>query len=106
MIVHKKMYRDKKNNFTFLITEAKKEHYRTKISESSGDQKQLFRCIDELLNKSKSSALPSSESDQKLANDMSSFFLDKVKKIRKELEELQSTGKSSTSYLDPMPTPL
>jgi hypothetical protein len=46
--------------------------------------------VDELLNRTKSSALPSYSSKKELADDMSEFFMEKVKKIRDNLDKFQT----------------
>ena len=46
---HKDIYREKLNKVTHLISQSKKEHYKAKIAEADGDQKVLFRCVNELL---------------------------------------------------------
>ena len=93
LTIHKDIYKEKRNKVTHLISQSKKEHYRSKIGDAAGDQKVLFRCVNELLYRSKSSALPSATSNEALANDMSDFFVNKVQQIRQSLESLQTTGK-------------
>ena len=88
-----------------MIKKAKTEFYKDRLSRASGDQKVLFNCVDELLNKTKSSSLPSHTSKTELANEMADFFMEKVRKIREELDKIQSAGQTacdssvSDSYL-------
>ena len=70
LTIHKDIFREKRNIVTHLISNSKKEHYKAKIGDAAGDQKVLFKCVNELLYRSRSRALPSSKSDKDLANDM------------------------------------
>ena len=57
-------------------------HYSSVVSKCSGDQKQLFRVANTLLNRSKESPLPQHESSELLANRFSLFFQSKIVLIR------------------------
>ena len=83
-----------------LIEKAKKNFYKDRLEASSGNQKKLFGCINELLNKSKSTSLPSHTSKKDLADDFSDYFMDKVNKIRQSLEEIQSSNSQNAESSD------
>ena len=60
-----------------LIDKAKTPYYSAQVGDCSGDQKKLFKIVNNLLHKSKVPVLPSSDSDQALADKFSDFFVDK-----------------------------
>ena len=93
--VHKEIYREKKLMVVHMIKKAKTQFYKDRLSKARGDQKVLFNCVDELLNKTKSSSLPSHSSKEDLANDMADFFMEKVRKIREDLDKIQTPGHST-----------
>ena len=66
-----------------MIKKAKIDYYSSQVNESAGDQKKLFKVIDNLLHKSKIPVLPSSDSDELLAIEFSEFFHQKIENIRK-----------------------
>jgi hypothetical protein len=88
-----------------LPAHAKKYFYTDKLNISSGDQRELFKCVNDLLNKSKSSTLPTHSSKEELANDLAEYFMDKVRKIRQSLEEIQ-TGEEPAQETSISPTSL
>ena len=98
LTVHKQIYKEKQRSLNKMIANSKKNFYSDKLSKSQGDQKQLFRCVNELLNNTKSSSLPSHSNQKELADEMSEFFTQKIEKIRKELELFQS--KNSKVYAE------
>jgi hypothetical protein len=100
LTVHKEIYREQKNKLTHMIENSKKEFYHDKINETKGDQKALFKCVNSLLYRSRSSSLPIHDSKQELCDTMSDFFTNKVKTIRSQLEKVKS---SSTSVLPDEP---
>ncbi|KAJ8035470.1 hypothetical protein HOLleu_22713 [Holothuria leucospilota] len=66
-----------------LIRQAKVSYYSTEITNSSGDQKKLFRIVNNLLHKPKDPVLPSAVSDRSLACRFSQYFVEKIEQIRK-----------------------
>ena len=58
--------------------EAKRLYYLTKIDDSCGDQKKLFDIVNGLLHKSQKSVLPTSDSDESLANTFSQYLVHKI----------------------------
>ena len=59
---------------TLEQAEAKTTYYSTKISDCKGDQKTLFKLIDNLLTDHHRPKLPQSHNDIQLANRFSSYF--------------------------------
>ena len=91
---------EQKRQLTKMIAHAKKEFYKERLSKANHDQKEIFRCVNELLNKSRSSTLPSHSSKSQLADDMSDFFMEKMNRIRQSLEEIQHGATSK--FEDPI----
>ena len=71
---------------TFLMNEARWVYYSTLIAENSHDQKHLFKVSKKLLNITGTLVLPPHEDKQKLANEMSMFFIKKIVNIRLDLD--------------------
>ena len=66
-----------------MIKNAQRDYYSSQINESAGDQKKLFKVIDNLLHKSKIPVLPSSHSDESLATNLLTFFIRKLRTFGK-----------------------
>ena len=71
-----------------LIKQAKTEYYTNLVTECGKDQKALFRVINQIQGKSKSTALPDFASEQETADKFSKFFYDKIADIRQKLDSL------------------
>ena len=69
-----------------MIEEAKAGYYSASVAQCTGDQKSLFRVVDNLLHKSKEPVLPTSTSDQTLANRFCEYFVGKIDQIRSEFD--------------------
>jgi hypothetical protein len=95
LTIHRDIYKEHNAKLVHMIAKAKQDYYKARLEKSSGDQRVLFKCVDDLLNRSKSSTLPDHSSKEQLANDMADFFNEKVAKIRQSLDEIQS-GKYTT----------
>ena len=72
--VHRLEYQNQRFLVKDMIKKAKMNYYSSQINESAGDQKKLFKVIDNLLHKSKLPVLPSSDSDELLAIKFSEFL--------------------------------
>ena len=66
------LHRDK---VTQLCSDAKKQFYQRKISDSFTDQKALFQLANELLYRKTDNSLPNSDSSEELANRFVTYFL-------------------------------
>lgn len=77
---------------------AKKEHYSTRINECGSNQKELFRILDGLLHR-KSRCLPTDQEDAVLAERFSSFFIEKIQKIRTDININMNQRDSSVHLL-------
>ena len=78
--VDRQLYRQQKQKVVFMIRKAKYNHFNQLFLENTKDQKRLFQIADKLLHRKHTSPLPQSQSDEKLANEFSIFFTDKIKK--------------------------
>jgi hypothetical protein len=91
LTIHREIYCNQRNNVNKLINEAKLEYYSTKINDKPSDQRSLFKWANELLNQNRASPLPSDVSDQILSDKMATYFVQKIKKIRDELQHVRQT---------------
>ena len=95
--IHRQIFRDACDQLFKTISAAKKDYFSQRIAESSDSQKALFSCVDQLFHRSRSSVLPDIENTEELVESFASFFEDKIKKIRNELEESQRDEEKHTA---------
>ncbi len=88
LTVHREMYVAMRAKVKSLIDDAKVSHYQTTVSECRGDCRKLFSVFRSPMGKLQDQALPSGADPTKLAEDFSSFFREKVSRIRSEIGEL------------------
>lgn len=74
--------------YTQKLEQAKRDHHRTKISEC--DDRQLFRLVDGMTRPTSAPNLPSHDDAKQLANEFGTFFHDKIKKLKAELDKCGS----------------
>ena len=74
-----------------LVGKAKKSYYLKEIDDCEKDQKQLFKIVDKLLGRGKSSVLPKHTDAYTLAQMLNEFFITKISNIRNELATLESS---------------
>ena len=79
-------YVQAKDMMVTLIKKYKKRHFCEKIMECKGNQKLLFRTANLLLNRTKSTKLPDSDSE-KLPEVFSNYFISEIQNIREGLLE-------------------
>ena len=77
------------------MTKSKIVYYKDILANSS--VKDMYRTVNELLNKD-SNPLPDTESPSHLANEFGQFFVDKVQKIRSEVDKLCDNYSDKDSY--------
>lgn len=77
-----------------MIHKAKADYFRDKLS--SADQSAAFKTVKSLLKPNATKQLPTTSSDQQLANDFADFFSDKVEKIRTSLAAMQKDLEAQT----------
>ena len=97
-------YISKRTEFVKCLRSAKETYYVSKIEQCGSNQKQLFVILNELTNKKRSPTLPEHSSEEELVEKFNSFFIGKIRNIRKELDSIQSNQcfneKASVSHLD------
>ena len=69
-----------------LAKEKKRAFIQDSIKSSNNSQKELFKICSTLLDTSKTSVLPYSENDNILANKFNNYFVEKIEKIRANLD--------------------
>ena len=77
-----------RNSFNHTLKLSKENHFKATIENSDNPEKELFRCMDELLYKKSPKVTVAKDDAQGVADDIASFFLSKVSKIRDELDKL------------------
>ena len=88
-----KLFKDAKNNCNFLMNEAKRKFYTKFISEHSINPRKLFEATKRLLFKEQRLSFPDyKDTDNQLANDLGKFFIQKIAKIRTELDVSPATN--------------
>ena len=80
-----------------MIKHAKSDYYSTIIAENKGNQKVLFKTINQLLQKKQDPCYPTSVSSIQLVNEFAAFFHDKISKMRCNLST------ESESLINPVP---
>ena len=89
--------RGRRNYTNKLINKAKRDHIRQKICENKNNSKELFRIVDGLLKHTKPGEnMPASDDTPEMTETFSSYFIDKIDRIRKELDESNLSPKNDT----------
>ena len=91
LTVHRLEYKRQCRNVQSLIKISKSSYYSEKINQCEGDQKKLFKIVDSLLGRGKSTKLPTSSSSFELAEKFNSFFSVKIYKIRENLDDMKDS---------------
>ena len=66
-----------------MINTKKRDHLHNWISSTTGSSKKLYQLITKLTGQNKSNPLPASTSDEHLADEFETYFLEKILNIRK-----------------------
>ena len=74
------------NRYEMMLLEAKTESLREKHNECNKDTKKLYGLINNLANSKTDNQMPDAESDEALANTFADYFMEKISKIRGELQ--------------------
>ena len=80
-----------------MLLEARIESLREKINECYKDTKKLYSLINNLTNSKTDNPVPDTESDEALANTFADYFMEKISKIR---DDLQSHPEYSPEHRD------
>ena len=73
------------------IQKSKETYFIQKIEECDNDQNKLFKIVDKLLGRGKSSSLPDHKSIEALVQIFNEFFITKIANIRLELSKMESS---------------
>ena len=73
-----------KNKYNHLLAEAKKDYIKSKV-QNTNSSKELFKVCNRLLNKEKTTVLPSHQCTNELADKFVNYFTDKIAQIREHL---------------------
>jgi hypothetical protein len=84
--VHLQMYKDQCTVVKSLLRKTKTEHYLTRITECSSDQRKLFQVVKSLIHHTQHTPLPSHSDDYVLAEKFSHFFKSKIEKIHNSIQ--------------------
>ena len=78
LVVYQDIFKETRNKLTNAIIKCKRNYIQNKITSASQCQKSLFQCMDELLNKTTKSPLPSNIPVAEQPEALSNFFVEKV----------------------------
>ena len=84
LIIDKERFDSQKNKYNYLLTEAKKNYFKSKI-ENAASSKDLYKVCNKLLNREQKSVLPAHECAKDLADRFINFFNNKISQIRENL---------------------
>ena len=87
LTVHHQLYRKQCAKTNAIIRKAKLLHYSDQFHACGTDQKAIHRLASSLFGGKPKSILPESDDCSKLANDFMNFFVNKVKGIRKDMQD-------------------
>ena len=79
-------YKDQCNVVNTLITHSKKKYYNNKVDSASGDQKSLFKIVNNMFHNVSEPQLPSHDSLDELVNRFANFFVTKINTIREDIQ--------------------
>ena len=85
-------YVAKRDEYVSAIGNAKETYFQAKIDDCGYDQKKLFSVLNEILHKKKQESLPEHTSAHDLAETFNRFFIEKIQKIRSELDSNATTN--------------
>ena len=80
------IFKSYRNRVTYLMNQARQAFYTNFIDENSTDHKRLFRATKQLLAKKEELSFPNYQDKSKLANDIGSFFVRKIDRIRFDID--------------------
>jgi len=87
LTVHRQIFTAQRKVLRLLINKSKVGYFSEKVSASKGNQKALFRLTNELLHLRDTGVLPHHQSTKELAERFSKYFQQKIKIIRRDLDE-------------------
>ena len=89
LTIHFDLYKESCKAVKQAIIESKAKITQLKIIDCNGNQKKLFKIVDPLLGRNKTTVLPEYSDPATLASNINTFFIDKIDKIRTEFPLLE-----------------
>ena len=89
--VHRQIYKASCEVVRKRIQEAKSTYFIKQIENCDKDQRKLFKIVDKLLGRGKTSALPEYTTASVLAEIFNTFFITKISNIRSDLANMESS---------------
>ena len=93
--VDKQIYKEHCKSYKKLLDEAKKDHHKSSILESS--TRDLFRTVNTLSNPNSERSLPSHDSEEELAERFADYFEQKINTIRSDIDSCEPPTLSVTA---------
>ena len=78
-------YKAEKRKYNNMLFEYKKINIANKVNQCNRDTRQLFRLVRKITSSTKDNSLPDGKSNQELADQFAEHFIEKLKKIRNNL---------------------
>ena len=85
-------YRDQCTIVNNLVLKSKCDFYNGKVQAAKGDQKELFKLVNNIFHNNSKQAMPSHDSLEQLSNMFSDFYVTKIEKIRADISSACSDG--------------
>ena len=79
-------FRLQKQNNRDMLKKAKTEAVSEKVAECGNDTKKLYKIVNNILGTTNEKPLPPSDDMSKLADEFANYFIDKIQKIREQLD--------------------
>ena len=93
------IYKQCRNMFANTIETDRCKYLSSLVSECNGDQKKLFQVVASLTGDKNTSSLPDHRDPYLLANDFSKFFIKKIEKIQKNIDDICESEAIETNKL-------
>jgi hypothetical protein len=90
LTIHKEEFARKKTTVNNMVQRARTDHYRTLIQENQTNPRKMFSVASTLLGKNKPQMLPPGRTEEELANEFGSFFIEKIAAVRRNIEQNRS----------------
>ena len=98
LFTDKELYLKQCRRVNNMIFETKMNFYSSVINENQFDQRELFRNVNKVLNRTPSVNYPSCSSTQVLVDNFADFFTSKIEKIRESLPVIDSSSDIQDSH--------
>ena len=89
-------FKAKKNLATYVIKKARSDYYTDFIKENCSDSRKLFKSAKSLFDQEVALNFVGYHDNTKLANDIGKFFVQKIERIRSELDTTATTDSGSS----------